>query len=467
MMKEKNGKLWGGRFTGSMAGITEKISESISYDSRLYKQDIKGSIAHAKMLSRMSILSSVELKSIINGLLQIEKEIDNNQFEFKTSLEDIHMNIESELTARIGEAGKKLHTARSRNDQIALDMRLYLKDECAGIKKELIKLISLINKLAEKYIDVIMPGYTHMQIAQPVRFSHHILVYAWQLIRDIKRLDNSFKSSDIMPLGVGSIAGVNYKNDREFLRQELGFSKITANSMDTISDRDFILDFLYFASVLGVHFSRLCEELVLWSTHEFNFIRLSDGVTTGSSIMPQKRNPDVAELIRGKSGRLFGNLFSLLSCLKGLPLTYNRDLQEDKERLFDSIDTVKLSIEGISEMLSTMTINKEKMTASVYSNFSTATDLADYLAKKGVPFRESHEIIGSIVYYCEKNKKNYFKLTIDELKKFSDYFTQGVEEIINPESSPERKESAGSTSRNEVLKQIDLIEQIFKENNIY
>ena len=458
----KNKKLWGGRFSEPTSGITEKISASIHFDSRLYRQDIKGSIAHARMLNKIGVLSDKDFSDIISGLEQIQKEIEEGSFNFDTSLEDIHMNIEARLTERIGEAGKRLHTARSRNDQIALDLRLYLKDESALIKKQLMQLLSLLVDLAENNINVVMPGYTHMQVAQPVRFSQHMLVYAQQIMRDMVRLENVCIAGDRMPLGVGALAGVNYANDREYLKQELAFSDITHNSMDTVSDRDFVLDFLYFASVLGMHFSRLCEELILWSTSEFAFIRLSDKVTTGSSIMPQKRNPDVAELIRGKTGRLYGNLISLLTTLKGLPLTYNRDMQEDKEPFFDSMDTVKMSIEGIHEMLSSMKINKEKMRSSAYSNFSTAVDLADYLVKKGVPFREAHEIIGNIVQYCEKNNADYFKLNIEQLKKFSGKFSVDVIELLDPSLSPERKESSGSTSKNEILKQISLIKKVLK-----
>jgi argininosuccinate lyase len=460
----KNKKLWAGRFSDSMSDITERLSASIDYDSRLYRQDIMGSVAHAKMLKKIGILSKDELEKIQNGLEQILKEIEDGSFEFDASLEDIHMNIEAKLSERIGEAGKKLHTARSRNDQIALDMRLYIKDESLEIGKKLKALISLLIDIAKNNIETVMPGYTHLQVAQPVRFSHHILVYAWQYSRDLKRLKSVVESCDILPLGVGALAGVNYRNDREFLRDELGLKDITMNSMDTVSDRDFVLDFLYFASVLGMHFSRLCEELVLWSTAEFAYIRLADKVSTGSSIMPQKRNPDVAELIRGKSGRLYGNLMTLLTTLKGLPLTYNRDMQEDKEPLFDSVDTIKLCIEGVHEMISSMQINADRMKNALYSNFSTATDLADYLAKKGVPFRESHEIVGKIVGYSEKNKMEFFNIPLHELKNFSLYFSDDIKEILNPESSPERKESAGGTSKKEIIKQIDKLESFLKES---
>ncbi len=455
-----NKKLWGGRFQDSSSDITEKISSSIHYDSRLYKQDIRGSIAHAKMIAGMGILKAEELKSIVNGLKEIEEEIESGSFEFLTSLEDIHMNIESRLTDKIGDAGRKLHTGRSRNDQIATDMRLYIRDVSVEIHSLLKSLIEIIIKKAEQNIDAIMPGYTHMQVAQPVRFSHHILVYAWQLYRDSIRLSHAVDSCMNLPLGSGALAGVNYPSDREYVRETLGFKDIIHNSMDAVSDRDFILDFLYFGAVLGTHLSRFCEEIVLWSSSEFNYIRLSDKVTTGSSIMPQKRNPDVAELIRGKSGRLYGNLFSMLTILKGLPMTYNRDLQEDKEPLFDSIDTVGLCIEGMIEMISGMEIKTEVMKKAVYRNFSTATDLADYLAKKGLPFRKSHEISGNIVKYCEETGTDFFTIDLSRLKTFSDVFEDDISEIINPEKSTERKLSPGSTSKKEILKQISELKKL-------
>lgn len=462
-MKKNNKKIWGGRFKESTSSITEKISASILYDAALYRQDIKGSKAHAKMLNKTGILTDKETKSIIEGLDQIIKEIENDTFIFDPSLEDIHMNIESKLTELIGDAGKKLHTGRSRNDQIALDMKLYIREESEFIRGILKKLISILAETSEKYINVIMPGYTHMQVAQPVRLGHHLLAHAWPLVRDMKRLSYVIEACSSLPLGVGAIAGVNYKNDREMLKHELGFKDITLNSMDTVSDRDFVLDFLYFASVLGMHLSRFCEEIVLWSTSEFNFIRLSDKVTTGSSIMPQKRNPDIAELIRGKSGRLYGNLISLLTTLKGLPYTYNRDLQEDKEPLFDSVETIKLSLEGMYEMISSVKINSDRMKEAVFTNFSTATDIADYLAKKGVPFRESHEIIGTIVHHCEENNIDFFNLSLEILKSFSDRFDKDVIKALNPESSTESKESDGSSSIKEINKQIAILKKMIRE----
>ena len=463
---QKSVKLWGGRFQNSSSDITERISSSIHFDHRLYKQDIRGSIAHIKMLNRIGILSDEEMRMIENELLSIKKEIDENRFEFHSSLEDIHMNIEAELIKRIGDTGRKVHTGRSRNDQIALDLMLYIKDESGEIKLLVKNLITELVKLAKEHINIILPGYTHLQVAQPVRFSHHLLAHTWALIRDVERLDSAVNACAQLPLGVGALAGVNYKNDREFLQKELDFAGITSNSMDTVSNRDFVLDFLYFAAILGMHLSRFCEELVLWSSSEFAFIRLSDSVTTGSSIMPQKRNPDIAELIRGKCGRLYGNLFSLLTTMKGLPLTYNRDMQEDKEPLFDSIDTIKLSLEGLLEMISTMKINAERMNSMVCSNFSTATDLADYLAMKGVPFRESHGIVGNIVQHCEENNIDFFNMNSKELKKFSSVFDDDIVDILNPELSTERKMSQGGTSKNEVMKQIKTINKKLMEISV-
>ncbi len=412
------------------------------------------------MLLKIGVLTQEEYGKIVQGLNEILREIDEGNFEFSHSLEDVHMNIEYALTQKIGDAGKKLHTARSRNDQVTLDLRLYLRDECELIRVLLAKLIEALVKKAEAHLDVIMPAYTHMQVAQPVRFSHHMLAHAWALVRDMKRLDDAIASSMAIPLGVGACAGVNYPNDRDFLKEELGFSSITPNSMDTVSDRDYVLDFLYFAAVLGMHLSRMAEELVLWSTSELRFVRLSDAVTTGSSIMPQKRNPDVAELIRGKSGRLYGNLMSLLVTLKGLPLTYNRDMQEDKEPLFDSVDTVKLCLEGMKEMIAGMEVNAEAMRAAVSSNYSTATDLADYLVQKGIPFRQAHEIVGSIVKHCEKTKTDFFSLSVFDLKNFSEAFGDDAADVLNPAFSTERKLSQGGTSLREVKNQIDAIKKL-------
>jgi len=460
-----NKKLWGGRFGDITSHITEKISSSIQYDKVLYRQDIRGSMAHAKMLNKIGVLTDDDYKNIIRGLEDIRHEIEEGTFEFSASLEDIHMNIESRLTEKIGEAGKKLHTARSRNDQIALDLRLYIIDACAEISTLLKRLLFELVTLADREIDTIMPGYTHLQVAQPVRFSHHMLAHAWALVRDLRRLEFTVSSCDNLPLGSGAMAGVNYPTDREMLRKELDFSEIIPNSMDGVSDRDFALDFLYFAAMLGMHLSRFCEELVIWSSSEFSFIRLSDSVTTGSSIMPQKRNPDIAELIRGKTGRLYGDLISLFTVMKSLPLTYNRDFQEDKEPVFDAVETVILSLEGMIEMISFMEVNTLRLRNAIYSNFSTATDLADYLVQKGVPFRQSHEIIGNIVRYCENEKKDFFTLNLGDLKGFSDKFEPDAVEAINPETSTERKASYGSTSKNSIKTQVEMLQKILEKKS--
>lgn len=453
-------KLWGGRFTENSSTVTERLSVSVHYDKKLYKHDIAGSKAHSKMLNKIGIISDEELSEIHRGLDEIQSEIEEGTFEFRDDLEDIHMNIESRLTEKIGYAGKKLHTARSRNDQIALDTRMYVREKLNEIEELIKTYIRVLLNIAEKNKNVILPGFTHLQTAQPVRLSHHVLAHTWPLIRDLERLNSVKKAVSKSPLGAGALAGVNYPTDRRFVQKELSFEDITYNSMDSVADRDYILDFLYFASVIGLHNSRFCEEIILWSNSSFNFIRLSDKVTTGSSIMPQKKNPDLAELIRGKTGRLNGNLISLMTTVKGLPLTYNRDLQEDKEPLFDSVETVKLSLEGMIEMLKSAEFNSEAMKNAVYSNYSTATDLADYLAQKNIPFREAHEISGNIVAYCEKHKKDFFNLEIDDLKQFSDVFDEDILDIINPDNSTERKLSEGSTSIVEVEKQICLIKDI-------
>jgi argininosuccinate lyase len=456
--KEKK-KPWGGRFAGTLSSIAERISSSVQFDARLWRQDIRGSRAHARMLRRIGILSDKELSDILAGLSGIESEIEAGTFSFSPSLEDVHMNIEAALIERIGDAGAKLHTARSRNDQVALDMRLFIRDESGEVRGLLNGLVRVLVGISEKNLDVIMPGYTHLQVAQPVRFSHHMLAYAWGFLRDAGRLDASIRACSGLPLGSGALAGLNYPVDREFVREELGFAEVVPNSMDAVSDRDFVMDFCYFASVCGVRLSRFCEELVLWSSAEFGFIRLSDGFTTGSSIMPQKRNPDIAELIRGKSGRLAGNLMALLAMLKGLPMAYNRDLQEDKERLFDTVDTIKLSLAGMAEMLSSMTLNQDRMRRAVFSNFSTATDIADYLARKGVPFRTSHETVGRIVRSCEEKGIDFFSMKAEDFRKFSPDFDSDIADIVNPEKSVERKLSSGGTSKKEVLAQIEAIKK--------
>lgn len=398
-------KPWAGRFTEPTASSVEDFTESLSFDRRLARYDILGSIAHAEMLMHQGIISKKDGKKIISGLKDILKDIESGRFNFKKELEDIHMNIEHSLTERIGEAGARLHTGRSRNDQVATDLRLYLRDEVENILKLLDNLIRVFIKLAERYQDYIMPGYTHLQRAQPVLLSHHLLSYAWMLLRDAERFRENLSRINVMPLGACALAGTSLLTNRDYIVKRLGFKEISLNSMDAVSDRDFALEFLFNSSLLMMHLSRLSEELILWSTSEFNFIELPDAYTTGSSIMPQKKNPDVLELIRGKTGRVYGNLLTLLTVMKGLPLTYNRDMQEDKEPVFDSADTIKASLSILLEMLPLVKFNKDVMYRTA-GGFSLATDIAEYLVKKGISFRKAHEITGRIVRYCiEKGKK--------------------------------------------------------------
>lgn len=452
-------KMWGGRFSGSTEKIVENFTESISFDKRLYQYDIEGSMAHARMLRKIGVLKKTELSAIIKGLEEIKTDIEYNRFVFSIELEDIHMNIEKRLIDKIGTAGEKLHTARSRNDQVALDLRLYLRD----VIKETVTLISGLQKAirdkARRNIDVVMPGYTHLQPAQPVLFSHYILAYWEMLERDRERFFDSLKRVNIMPLGSGAIAGTSFPLDREYVAELLGFDRVTRNSMDAVSDRDFIIEFLSDSAVLGMHLSRLSEDLILWSTQEFSFIELPDEFCTGSSMMPQKKNPDVMELIRGKSGRLYGNLFSLLTTMKGLPLTYNRDLQEDKEPLFDTADTVINILRILPGLISGMVLKKDTTLNAADKGYMWATDMADYLVRKGVPFRSSHEITGKIVGYCVLNNRKLEDLSISELKKFSDKFGKDIHEIATPEKGVNIRKVTGGTARETVLKRIAEIEE--------
>lgn len=458
-------KPWSGRFKEKTADIVEDFTESISFDRRLWKQDINGSIAHAKMLAKQGIITSDELKKIIKGLTEIYKEIESGEFKFDIKLEDIHMNIETALIKKIGEIGGKLHTARSRNDQISLDLRLYLKEEIGEIITLLLKLEYAFIELAEKNLSVIMPGYTHMQRAQPVLLSHHLLAYAYMFDRDRIRLKESLKRVDVSPLGACALAGTSLNIDREFVSEILGFQSISENSIDSVSDRDFILEFLCHSAILMMHISRLAEELVLWSTQEFSFIELSDAFTTGSSIMPQKKNPDVAELMRGKTGRVYGNLISLLTTMKGLPLSYNRDMQEDKEPLFDTVDTVKKTINVTIQLLQNTTFNAKRMAEVAGEGFSTATDIVEYLVKKGLPFRNAHEITGKIVKYCIDNSKELKDLSLEEYKNFSELLDFDIFNFINPFDSINAKRSAGGTSQESVLYQISQLKERLKQQN--
>ncbi|HBO83862.1 MAG TPA: argininosuccinate lyase [Deltaproteobacteria bacterium] len=447
-------KLWSGRFTQKTDRLVDEFNSSISFDKRLYKHDIIGSIAHARMLARVGIITKKEADKIISGLKAIQKEIESGKFKFTPNLEDIHMAVEKRLIDKIGAVGGKLHTARSRNDQISLDIRLYLRDEIREVQRLIRDLQKTFVSLANKNLDCIMPGYTHLQRAQPILFSHHLLAYYEMLKRDYERLEDCFKRVNIMPLGAGALAGSPYPLDRQFIAKELGFSKPTDNSLDSVSDRDFCIEFCGAASILMMHFSRFSEELILWSSQEFGFIELSDAFSTGSSIMPQKKNPDVPELVRGKAGRVYGNLLSLLTMMKALPLAYNKDMQEDKEALFDTIDTVKDCLMAFSPMLAAVKINKDRMLDATKEGFLTATDAADYLVKKGIPFRDSHHIIGRVVAYCVKNKKVLDDLTLNEWRNFSRVFDERIKKVISVEASVNSRRVKGGTALKAVKKRL-------------
>lgn len=452
-------KPWSGRFTEKTSRSVESFTESVSFDSRLWRHDIRGSIAHAKMLGRQGIIPKKDADAIVRGLEDIGRRIASGRFMFREDLEDVHMNIESALTRKIGPAGKRLHTARSRNDQVALDLRLYLKEETENVIGLLLSLEKTLLSIAENHIDTLMPGYTHLQRAQPVLLSHHLLAYTEMFDRDRGRFKDALKRMDVMPLGACALAGTTLPIDREFVARELGFSAVSNNSMDSVSDRDFSIEFLSCSAITAMHLSRLAEELVVWSSEEFRFIEISDRFTTGSSIMPQKKNPDVAELVRGKTGRVYGNLTALLTLMKGLPLTYNRDMQEDKPPVFDTVDTIKASLSVMTEMLPAVTFRKERMDSSAGEGFSTATDIAEYLVTKGVPFREAHEITGRIVRHCIEQKLDLFSLDLAGLRPFSDRISKDIFKGLRPAESVKARTSYGGTSNSGVRRQIRLLKK--------
>jgi argininosuccinate lyase len=452
-MKTESGtnKPWGGRFTEKTATAAETFSGSIHFDMRLYRYDIAGSKAHAKMLAKIGLLTSAEVELILGGLTEIEAEIESKTFVFRPELEDIHMNIEKALVEKVGQAGEKLHTARSRNDQVALDMRLYLRDE----SRHLIALLSDLQKgfvaLAREYLGVIMPGYTHLQRAQPVLLSHHLLAYYEMLSRDKARLRDCLQRINVMPLGSGALAGTSLPIDRDFVARELEFPAVSANSMDAVSDRDFMVEFLAACSLIQIHLSRFSEELVLWTSQEFNFVEIADRFCTGSSIMPQKKNPDIPELVRGKSGRVLGNLMALLTVLKGLPMSYNRDLQEDKEPVFDSVDTVSQSLAVMVELLSGLSFNRVILYQATQKGFMTATDLAEYLVRKNIPFRQAHAIVGRAVAYGIAHGKELTDMTLEELQEFSDAIADDVFAVLEVEGSVNSRTASGGTAGSAVL----------------
>lgn len=458
-------KLWGGRFEQESSKLLERFNASITFDKELWRYDIEGSKAHAKMLLNIGILDNAEYQNIKSGLEKIAFEIENNEFDFKVSDEDIHMAIESRLTLLIGEAGKKLHTGRSRNDQVALDFRMYVLEHNKYISEKILNLMKEILKIASNHIETIMPGMTHLQHAQPINFGFHLVAWCMNFKRDFERFSDSFKRNDILPLGVGAIAGTPYNNDRIMLAKELGFKSVSINAMDTVSERDFALDLLYDISMLMMHVSRIAEELVLWSSYEFKFISLSDAYSTGSSIMPQKKNPDVPELLRGKSGRTFGNLFGLLSVMKGLPLAYNKDTQEDKESVFDSTKTALISLDILKEVLSTMTINKDNMLKMAQVGHITATDFADFLVKEHhLPFREAHHIVGKVVAFAESKNLDISQLSQEDVFKATSLEIEDIKEVLNLKNSMNARNSEGGTSSFRTKEQIEKLLKWIDEN---
>ncbi|MBQ4105055.1 MAG: argininosuccinate lyase [Clostridia bacterium] len=456
-------KMWAGRFSEQLDKVADDFNSSIRFDCRMYKQDIEGSIAHALMLASKSIITAEDSAKIIDGLTSILEDIDSGALPFDMNAEDIHMFIESELTKRIGDAGKRLHTARSRNDQVALDIRMYLRSENEEILSMIKSLISALRDKAQENTDAIMPGYTHLQRAQPVTFAHHILAYAMMFIRDYGRITDAVRRMNSSPIGSCALAGTTYNTDRYFEAQHLGFESITMNSIDGVSDRDFCLELLSAYSVLMMHLSRFCEEIVLWSSWEFKFIELSDSYSTGSSIMPQKKNPDMAELIRGKCGRVYGDLVALLTTLKGLPLAYNKDMQEDKEAIFDAVDTVKMCLSVFEPMITTATVLKDNMLTASQKGFINATDLADYLVKKGMPFRSAYKLVGETVAYCIANNTVLEELPLEKYQELSELFTEDVYSDISLEACVNKRISSGGTGPRSVQEQIDYITEFLSK----
>ncbi len=460
----RSGKLWGGRFSESTASSVEEFTASIHYDCRLYRQDIAGSIAHAKMLAKQGLISAEERDAIVKGLGDIRQEIEAGSFVFRPELEDIHMNIEKALTEKIGHPGEKLHTARSRNDQVSLDLRLYLRDEGELLDGLLAEVQRGFVKLARSYLGVIMPGYTHLQRAQPVLLSHHLLAYFEMLQRDRGRLSDCLKRLNVMPLGSAAMAGTGLPVDREFVAAELGFAEITANSMDSSGDRDFGLEFIFVLSVIQIHLSRLAEELVLWSSKEFEFVIIGDRYCTGSSIMPQKKNPDIPEIIRGKCGRVTGSLMALLMTVKGLPLTYNRDLQEDKEPIFDALDTSKACLSITAELLDNLEFRKDRLKEATIGGFMTATDIADYLVKKQLPFRQAHGVVGRLVASCQARGIELTDLSLAELKEFSEDIEEDIFDVLGVEGSVNSRQSLGGTATVRVEEALEKAEKMLAKN---
>ena len=457
--------MWAGRFSSEADPRVNDFNSSISFDARMYAQDIRGSIAHATMLGECGIIEKAESEKLVEGLKGILADLDSGSLSFDPNAEDIHMFIEQVLTERLGDTGKRLHTARSRNDQVALDIRLYLRDQTKEIQSLVHDLIETLMTIAQEHIYTVMPGYTHLQRAQPITFAHHIMAYAQMLARDLGRLDDAYKRMDIMPLGSGALASTTYPIDRKRVCTLLGFSDITYNSLDGVSDRDFCIELCSAISLLMMHLSRFSEEIIMWCSWEFKFIELSDAFSTGSSIMPQKKNPDITELIRGKTGRVYGDLMTLLSMMKGLPLAYNKDMQEDKEAIFDAIDTVKLCITTFIPMLSTMTVNKENMRRAAAKGFINATDCADYLVKKGMPFRDAYKITGTLVALCIKKETVLEELPLEEYKRLSDVFDEDVYKAIDLDTCVMQRKADGGPAPEAVAVQIEKLKAQLRERS--
>ncbi|MCR8632428.1 argininosuccinate lyase [Paenibacillus radicis (ex Xue et al. 2023)] len=458
-------KLWGGRFTKKTDQLVEEYTASILFDKELAEEDIQGSLAHVTMLGKCGILPLDDVEKIKDGLHKVQNIIRRGEMEFSVSDEDIHMNIEKALIDEVGPVGGKLHTGRSRNDQVATDMHLYLR-------KRVVEFVGLLNKLQDALIeqakgnlDTIVPGYTHLQRAQPILFAHHLMAYVSMFQRDIERLQDSYKRINVLPLGAGALAGTTFPIDRHYVAQQLGFDGVYENSLDAVSDRDFIIEFLSNASMIMMHLSRLSEEMVLWSSTEFRFVELDDAFCTGSSIMPQKKNPDVPELVRGKTGRVYGNLFGLLTVLKSLPLAYNKDMQEDKEGMFDTVRTLQGALQLFAPMVSTMKVNKDRMRQAVNQDFSNATDIADYLVNKGLPFRQAHEVIGKTVLYCIQNQKFLLDLKLEEYHQFSKLFEQDIYNVLQPEQVVNARNVYGGTATNQVSEAIARAEAVKDQMN--
>ena len=450
-------KLWTGRFKQPLNEVADAFNASIGFDQRMWRQDITGSVVHAQMLARQEIISREECEEIVASLGEILEEIECGKLEIDPKCEDIHMFVEGELTRRIGDVGKKLHTARSRNDQVALDLRLYLRDACEEITQLLDEAIDAVVKVAENHVDTILPGYTHLQRAQPISFAQHLLAYCAMFMRDADRISDAVRRMNVSPIGSCALAGTTYPTDRDFEARELGFREPCLNSIDGVSDRDFCLELMGAFAITMMHLSRFCEELILWSSWEFGFVELSDSFTTGSSIMPQKKNADMAELIRGKTGRVYGHLMALLTTLKGLPLAYNKDMQEDKEGIFDSIDTLKTSLRVFAPMVETMTVRKERMRAAAKEGFINATDLADYLTKKGMPFRNAYKITGQIVAFCIDSGTDLESLPLEDYRSFSPLFEADLYDEIALETCVNKRISKGGTGRESVLEQLKTV----------